>query len=171
MSIVDTVWGGITRIIDGAVKKITGWIEGLLSLFDKTESKKSSFSSGDSGQSYSSRSYSMRSVKLPYEADPVYARLADIPIPGYATGQVIPRTMKQHLAILGDNTQETEVVSPISTMKQAFMEALVEMGSTGGNGQPVILKVILDSKEILYAMVKEGKVVQMSTGKNIFALE
>lgn len=92
-------------------------------------------------------------------------------IPGYATGQVIPRTMKQHLAILGDNTQETEVVSPISTMKQAFMEAIGEMSGMGGNGQPIILKLILDSKEILYAMVKEGKIVQMSTGKNIFALE
>ncbi len=170
-NIVETVWGGITRIIKGAVERITGWIEGLLSLFDKAESKKSSFNSGDSGQSYSSRSYSVRSMKLPYAADPRIAKLATMEIPGYATGQVIPRTMKQHLAILGDNTQETEVVSPISTMKQAFMEALVEMGSTGGNGQPVILKVILDSKEILYAMVKEGKVVQMSTGKNIFALE
>lgn len=170
-NIVKSVWDAITGTIKSAVESITGWINTILSLFDKAESKKSSFNSGDSGQSYSSRSYSVRSMKLPYAADPRIAKLATMEIPGYATGQVIPRTMKQHLAILGDNTQETEVVSPISTMKQAFMEALVEMGSTGGNGQPVILKVILDSKEILYAMVKEGKVVQMSTGKNIFALE
>lgn len=170
-NIVETVWGGITRIIKGAVERITGWIEGLLSLFDKAESKKSSFNSGDSGQSYSSRSYSVRSMKLPYAADPRIAKLATMEIPGYATGQVIPRTMKQHLAILGDNTEETEVVSPISTMKQAFMEAMGEMSGMNGNGQPIILKLILDSKEILYAMVKEGKIVQMSTGKNIFALE
>lgn len=169
-SIVETVWDGITRIIKGAVERISGWIEGLLSLFDRAKDKGSSVEGG-SGQSYSSRSYAMRSTTLPYAANPVYARVADIPIPGYATGQVIPRTMKQHLAILGDNTQETEVVSPISTMKQAFMEAMSEMGGMDGNGRPIILKVILDSKEVLYAMVKEGKIVQMSTGKNIFALE
>lgn len=68
----------------------------------------------------------------PYTATPAIAALADMPIPGYATGQVIPRSMKKHLAILGDNTRETEVVSPISTMKQAFMEAFAEVGFSGG---------------------------------------
>lgn len=67
-----------------------------------------------------------------YADNPAIAALADMPIPGYATGQVIPRSMKQHLAILGDNTRETEVVSPISTMKQAFMEAFAEAGFSGG---------------------------------------
>lgn len=55
-------------------------------------------------------------------------------IPGYATGQVIPRSMRQHLAILGDNNQETEVVSPLSTIKQALREEAVSLGLTGGAG-------------------------------------
>lgn len=55
-------------------------------------------------------------------------------IPGYATGQVIPRSMRQHLAILGDNNQETEVVSPLSTIKQALREEAASLGLTGGAG-------------------------------------
>ena len=120
--------------------------------------------------SFGSR-FSSRMASPLYQA-PELAALSTMEIPAYATGQVIPRTMRQHLAILGDNTRETEVVSPLSTMKQALKEALIETGGTQrGNNQPIILKVILDGKDILYAMVKEGKIVQMSTGKNIFALE
>ncbi len=51
-------------------------------------------------------------------------------IPGYARGTVVPPN-RPHLAWFGDNTQEPEVVSPVSTMKQAFMEAMTEMGETG----------------------------------------
>lgn len=59
--------------------------------------------------------------------------------PGYATGQVIPTSMKKHLAWLGDNPRETEVVSPLSTIKQAnkesLLEVLSELGFTGMNGR------------------------------------
>lgn len=97
--------------------------------------------------------------------------LSRVSIPRLATGTVVPPN-NEFLAVLGDNKREPEVVSPISTMKQAVLEAIAEAGGiSGGNNQPIILKVILDGKDILYAMVKEGKVVQMSTGKNIFALE
>lgn len=48
-------------------------------------------------------------------------------IPALAQGTVIPPTMGEFIARLGDNNKETEIVSPLSTMKQAFMEALSEM--------------------------------------------
>ena len=48
-----------------------------------------------------------------------------IQIPRLARGTVVPPN-KEFAAVLGDNTQEPEVVSPISTMKQAFNEALQE---------------------------------------------
>ncbi|MEZ3505797.1 MAG: hypothetical protein K1W10_02360 [Lachnospiraceae bacterium] len=161
-STLQNIKSGIQSAFEWIKEKVKGIQDALSGIFSSSKKSTSGFGKGSSF---------LPSSQSRTAANPVYAKLADIPIPGYATGQVIPRTMKQHLAILGDNTQETEVVSPISTMKQAFMEALGEMGGMGGNGQPIILKVILDSKEILYAMVKEGKIVQMSTGKNIFALE
>ena len=57
-------------------------------------------------------------------------------IPGYASGQVIPPTMSAHLAVLGDNKHETEVVSPLSTMQEAMINALQAVG-IGGEGQPI----------------------------------
>lgn len=51
-------------------------------------------------------------------------------IPGFANGSVIPPN-REFLAVLGDNKTETEVVSPLSTMKQAMIEALRVSGGTG----------------------------------------
>ena len=61
-------------------------------------------------------------------------------LPRLATGDVV-QPGKEFLAILGDNKTEQEVVSPISTMKQAFMEAMQEMGGYGGGQREIILKI------------------------------
>ena len=63
--------------------------------------------------------------------------LEPISIPRLATGTVVPRQSREFAAILGDNNRETEVVSPLSTMKQAMIEALSEYGG-GGNGDVYI---------------------------------
>ena len=57
-------------------------------------------------------------------------------VPGLANGSVVPPNRK-FLAVLGDNKTETEVVSPLSTMKQAVMEAMRESGT--GNKQTTIV--------------------------------
>ena len=59
--------------------------------------------------------------------------LEPISIPRLATGTVVPRQSKEFAAILGDNNRETEVVSPLSTMKQAMIEALSEYGGRNGD--------------------------------------
>lgn len=41
-------------------------------------------------------------------------------------------------AILGDNNADTEIVSPLDTMKQAFLEAISESGGLGGSN--VVIK-------------------------------
>jgi hypothetical protein len=58
-------------------------------------------------------------------------------IPGLASGTVVSPNGK-FLAMLGDNTSEPEVVSPVSTMKQAFMEAMYETGMNTNNGNVVL---------------------------------
>ncbi|MDE5699160.1 MAG: hypothetical protein K2I96_17430 [Lachnospiraceae bacterium] len=82
---------------------------------------------------------SLSQMASPYSAMPQMAALSKMEFPGYATGQVIPASMKKHLAWLGDNNHETEVVSPLSTMKQAnkeaILEVLSELGIAGGNGR------------------------------------
>ena len=59
------------------------------------------------------------------------------------------------MAILGDNTKEHEIVSPVSTMKQAFMEAMIEMGGNfGGGNTEVVLEI--DGREFGRAVVEQG---------------
>ena len=75
-------------------------------------------------------------------------------IPRLAQGTVVPPN-KEFMAVLGDNTKEHEIVSPVSTMKQAFMEAMLEMGgSFGGGNTEVVLEV--DGREFGRAVVEQG---------------
>lgn len=71
-------------------------------------------------------------IYLPYAKAEKFAR---IPMPKLATGTVVPANYGEFAAILGDNKREPEVVSPISTMKQALVEALQETG-----GQNITIK-------------------------------
>lgn len=54
-------------------------------------------------------------------------------IPYLASGTVVPRNAGEFFAVLGDNRNEPEVVSPLSTIKQAVKEAMAE----GGNAEVV----------------------------------
>lgn len=67
--------------------------------------------------------------------------LSNINIPHFATGTVVPANYGSFAAILGDNKRETEVVSPLSTMKQALAEVIAERGS-----QPMVLNLTLDTR-------------------------
>jgi hypothetical protein len=58
--------------------------------------------------------------------------LTNITIPRLAKGAVIPPSASQFMAMLGDNKKETEVVSPLSTMEQAFRNALADTELGGG---------------------------------------
>lgn len=64
--------------------------------------------------------------------------LSHVSIPRLATGTVIPPSAGEFAAILGDNNTDTEVVSPLETMKEAFLEALEESGA--GGGQTIVMK-------------------------------
>ena len=91
-----------------------------------------------------------------------------MPIPGYATGTVVPANHGEFLARLGDNPRATEVVSPLPTMKQAFKEAIAEIGGLSGNGQ-IILNVNLEGKQIYSEVVKQDRETRDRTGQSLFA--
>lgn len=83
--------------------------------------------------------------------------IPNITIPKLAQGMVVPRASREFAAILGDNNRETEIVSPESTMKKSFLEALGEAGSmvpetiniTLPNGA-ILAQVIWDENEKRY---------------------
>ena len=127
---VSTVLSSIKR----TVKNVFGWIsDSIRNLGNSLKNLSSNASSaGRSGTSYTRFASARAAAPTPYTLYPAMAAVDTSKIPGYATGQVIPARMRQHLAILGDNNRETEVVSPLSTIKQANKESRLEVLSELG---------------------------------------
>lgn len=188
-SAFDSMKSKVASASDSMKEKLSGFIDKIRDaisavkdfLYSGYEKIKGSFGGGSSSQSYSAMplatrlAQSIQNPSLPYAAHPKIAALADIPFPAYATGQVIPHTMQKHLAWLGDNPRETEVVSPLSTIRQALREEALSLGLGGAGGRigddrPIIIKQYLDGQQITETVIRNGKVLQMSTGSNPFDL-
>ena len=90
-------------------------------------------------------------------------KIKEISLPRLATGAVVPPN-REFLAMLGDNKKETEIVSPLSTMKQALMEALQESGAAGGG--EVTIVVNLDGREVARNTVRHINQMTRSGGKS-----
>ena len=67
-------------------------------------------------------------------------------LPHFAQGAVV-NPGRQFEAILGDNRVEQEVVSPLSTMKEAFIEALQQSGYNRGG------KIVMEMDGKVFAKV------------------
>ena len=87
-------------------------------------------------------------------------------IPRLATGAYIPANYGEFLAVLGDNRREAEVVSPVSAMKQAFLEALAE-GNLGGDGEKEI-NLYIDGDKFFTWLIDKNSRYQKSHGKTAF---
>lgn len=124
----------LQNLFDDMLKKLdsveTEFQRRIRSLFQSTAQSANSFTVGADG-------------KVTYKEPKVFSA----PIPRLATGTVIPARMGEFLAILGDNRREAEVVSPLSTIKQAVLEANAQ--NSGQNGVYVIhTHVHLNGREI-----------------------
>ena len=111
-------------------------------------------SSGASSRStsYSRSGYSLDTYSVvPYK------------MPRLATGTVVPPRAGEFAAILGDNKRETEVVSPLSTMKQALKEALSESGFGAGE-RDINIELILDGQRFARAVYKANNQEKQRVG-------
>lgn len=93
--------------------------------------------------------------------------ITPVSLPRLASGTVVPRQSREFAAILGDNNRETEVVSPLSTMKQAMVEALQESGyyRQGESGDIVIN---IDGWEVFRVVKKQNDSYIQRTGRSAF---
>ena len=98
------------------------------------------------------------------EEPPLIPQIPYYEPPEYASGTVVPPNTR-HLAWFGDNTREPEVVSPVSTMKQAFADVLAE----AGGGSPIALNVYLDGDVVYSTVVERNKLNTIMTGQNALA--
>lgn len=88
--------------------------------------------------------------------------ISTVNIPGLAKGTVVPPN-KEFLSVLGDNKQEPEIVSPLSTMKQALAEVLAEFG---GVQKIPDVNLLLDRVTIARAVWDESEKRYKQTGKS-----
>lgn len=108
------IWNGIVSCFEAAVNLIIRGIDRLIQRLNSIRLEVPDWVPGIGGKSWSPHLSTLQEVKLP--------RLA--------TGTVVPPN-REFLAVLGDNNKEPEVVSPLSTMKEALLAALRESGSGG----------------------------------------
>lgn len=90
-------------------------------------------------------------------------KLPKLSIPRLATGAVIPPN-REFLAVLGDQSQGTNIEAPLETIKQAFREALAESGSSGKQ-MNVVLQV--GRRELARTVVELSREEQQRVGMRI----
>lgn len=93
--------------------------------------------------------------------------ITPVSLPRLASGTVVPRQSREFTAILGDNNRETEVVSPLSTMKQAMVEALQESGYYRQSDSGDIV-INIDGREVFRVVKKQNDSYIERTGRSAF---
>lgn len=161
--LIDGFWS-IFDFLSNWVSNIWNYISGFFSNLGQSISNFfSSIFGGGGTQSMSANAtvaYSIDRSALP--SIPVSA------IPHLAKGAVIPQN-REFMAVLGDNKKEPEVVSPLSTMKQAMLEALQESGGAGGN-RPAEIKIYLDKRVLARVMVGEINDMTIEAGRSVLKI-
>ena len=150
--ILNGLWDGLKSVWSS----ITGWVSDkvswITSKFSNTKATVSAEYDLPDAQSYNLQK--SRAIVSPQVMNNV---------PHLARGTVVPPN-REFLAVLGDNTRETEVVSPVSTMKQAFIEAMREMGMGDGTFNFI---VNLDGKTVAKNTVKHINNMTRQAGKPV----
>lgn len=82
-------------------------------------------------------------------------------IPALASGAVIPPNQK-FLAVLGDQKSGTNVEAPLSTIKQAVMEAMAQ-----GSREPINVNLVVDGKTLARVVVPNINNMTRAAGKPV----
>lgn len=188
----ERAWNGITRVFDGIAGVIKGIVDGIIgvimgivdgvkdaiSAINDLAGKKSSLKSG-AGNRFLSSSFSaskFRSAPSTLYASPEFEAFRTTPIPKLATGAVIPAN-REFLAVLGDQKHGTNIEAPLDTIEQAnerlLLKVLSRLGIDGNPGGGATYKFVaqLDGRTLFEETIKQGKIRQMSTGREPFVFE
>lgn len=152
-----SIWQGVTDWLRGIFDKLFGWvqktIDGIMGsvrwVLDKVDSAKNAVKNIGSS---------------------IVGGVKNVLGIGAASGDVIEPSDGLQYRVVGDNKRETEVISPLSTMKQAFKEALAESGAfTSGSSGPKELVLKLDGKTLARATYDDLMAEGMRRGRGTIA--
>ena len=129
LDILKGIWNLIVGTVEGAINFIIDGINLLISALNKIQFNMPEWVPLIGGKSFGINITPVSRVALP--------RLA--------SGAVIPPN-REFMAVLGDQKSGTNIETPLSTMVQAFKQAMNETGGAGGRQMTVILQ--LDRREL-----------------------
>lgn len=139
----DRAWQGLVNILKGAVNLIASLVEGMINkIINGINALIRGFNKVLSLGDGIAESIFGTTVRIP--------EIPQVSIPRLAQGTVVPAN-REFLAVLGDNKREPEVVSPLSTIRQAVAEALAANG--GGSAEQITL--LRQQNEILMALLEK----------------
>ena len=142
---------GVIGLINGMIRGIISGVNAAIGVLNRMKIKVPNWVPGIGGNTWGFSIPTMTAPQIPY----------------LAKGTVVPRNAGEFAAILGDNKRETEVVSPLSTMKQALLEALQESGNNGG-GSPQYITLNIDGHEFIRWLREQNGQYRNRTGFGIF---
>lgn len=142
---------GVIGLINGMIRGIISGVNAAIGVLNRMKIKVPNWVPGIGGNTWGFSIPTMTAPQIPY----------------LAKGTVVPRNAGEFAAILGDNKRETEVVSPLSTMKQAMLEALKESGNSGG-GSPQYIVLNIDGNEFIRWLRDQNGQYRNRTGFGIF---
>nr|DAH51928.1 MAG TPA: minor tail protein [Bacteriophage sp.] len=142
---------GVIGLINGMIRGIIAGVNAAIGVLNKMKIKVPGWVPGIGGNTWGFSIPTMTAPQIPY----------------LAKGTVVPRNAGEFAAILGDNKRETEVVSPLSTMKQAMMDALKESGNNGGSS-PQYIVLNIDGNEFIRWLRDQNGQYRNRTGFGIF---
>lgn len=163
----ERAWSGAKQAVTGAIDAIKLAIESAMQLIDRLMGKAESLGEIEITENKNRRSTNVKTAQYGFKSLPRMAQgysSQPVRLPRLASGTVVPPRAGEFAAILGDNRRETEVVSPLSTIKQALVEAMVEAGGMGGGN--ITAKIYLDSRELGRSTVNFVRDEKNRTGQN-----
>ena len=139
--IFDGIWKVIYSIVETVIKNIAKAIEGIIKSVARAAEAIGNLVTGQSRSGNSSySSYAGASARTSYPTSAYSA--VPYRMPRLATGTVVPPRAGEFAAILGDNIREPEVVSPLSTIRQAVREEIASIGlGQERSGGPIYMQI------------------------------
>ena len=127
------IWNGIITAVEYAINFIINGINLLISALNTIHFEVPDWVPLIGGRSFG--------ISIPL--------VSNVALPRLAQGAVIPPN-REFLAVLGDQKSGTNIETPLSTMVQAFKQAMNETGGMGGRSITVVMQV--DKREFARAV-------------------